>query len=120
VFADMDRLTTVIEHALRNAQDATDAHGEIRIDVGQRGRRPLLSVTDTGSGMDAAFVRDRLFRPFDTTKGARGMGIGAFQMREYVRSLGGDLEVDSEPGRGTTVHFLFSEQPVNAGQQRVG
>lgn len=120
VFADTERLTTVIEHAVRNAQDATDARGEIRIEVGQRGQRPLLSVTDTGSGMDAVFVRDRLFRPFDTTKGARGMGIGAFQMREYVRSLGGDLEVDSEPGRGTTVHFLFSEQPVNAGQQRVG
>jgi putative PEP-CTERM system histidine kinase len=120
VFADPERLTTVIEHAVRNAQDATGASGEIRIDVALRGRRPLLSVTDTGAGMDAAFVRERLFRPFDTTKGARGMGIGAFQMREYVRSLGGDLEVDSEPGRGTTIHFLFSEQPVNAGQQLAG
>jgi putative PEP-CTERM system histidine kinase len=120
VFADTERLTTVIEHAVRNAQDATDARGEIRIEVGQRGRRPLLSVMDTGAGMDPTFVRDRLFRPFDTTKGARGMGIGAFQMREYVRSLGGEVEVESEPGRGTTIHFLFSEQPVNAGQQLAG
>jgi putative PEP-CTERM system histidine kinase len=120
VFADVERLTAVIEHAVRNAQDATTPSGEVRVVVGLRGQRPLLSVVDNGSGMDAAFVRERLFRPFDTTKGPRGMGIGAFQMREYVRSLGGDLEVVSEPGRGTTIHFVFSEQPVNAGQRLAG
>ena len=52
-------------------------------------------------GMDEAFIRDRLFKPFFTTKASRGMGIGAYQAREYVRSLGGSVGVDSTPGRGT-------------------
>ena len=51
--------------------------------------------------MDAEFLRRRLFRPFDSTKGSKGMGIGAYQVREYVRSLGGDVEVQSMPGKGT-------------------
>ena len=51
--------------------------------------------------MNAGFVRERLFRPFDSTKGSKGMGIGAYQAREYVRALGGDVEVQSSPGRGT-------------------
>ena len=49
----------------------------------------MLVVSDTGAGMDAEFVRERLFRPFDSTKGSKGMGIGAYQVREYVQMLGG-------------------------------
>ena len=46
-------------------------------------------------------MRERLFRPFDSTKGSKGMGIGAYQVREYVRMLGGQVEVQSSPGLGT-------------------
>lgn len=53
--------------------------------------------------MSPDFVRDRLFRPFDSTKGSRGMGIGAYQAREFARKLGGDLKVDSEVSKGTTM-----------------
>jgi signal transduction histidine kinase len=60
-----------------------------------------VAIRDTGSGMDAEFIRDRLFRPFDSTKGA-GMGIGAYECQEYVRELGGKITVESEPGQGTT------------------
>ena len=52
--------------------------------------------------MAAAFVRQRLFRPFDSTKGSKGMGIGAYQAREFIRSVGGDINVASQPGVGTT------------------
>ena len=58
-------------------------------------------MVDDGAGMDEEFLRQRLFRPFDSTKGSKGMGIGAYQVREYARSLGGDVEVWSAPGRGT-------------------
>jgi signal transduction histidine kinase len=51
--------------------------------------------------MDEDFIRERLFRPFFTTKASKGMGIGAYQAREYVRSLGGTLAVASTPGEGT-------------------
>jgi putative PEP-CTERM system histidine kinase len=108
VFADMDRLASIVEHAIRNAQDATPPQGVVRVQVGVEGGLPLLEVTDTGTGMDETFIRDRLFRPFDTTKGTRGMGIGAFQIREYVTSLGGRVEVQSEPGRGTTLRLIFA------------
>ena len=53
--------------------------------------------------MSEEFIRDRLFRPFDSTKGAKGMGIGAYQAREYVRTLGGELRVSSAPTAGTVI-----------------
>jgi signal transduction histidine kinase len=51
--------------------------------------------------MDSDFIRDRLFKPFDSTKGLAGMGIGAYECREFIRSLGGRVDVTSAPGRGT-------------------
>ena len=61
----------------------------------------VLEVEDNGHGMEASFIRERLFQPFQTTKGNAGMGIGAYQSREVVRELGGDVDVVSEPGKGT-------------------
>lgn len=114
VFAEMERLGSVIEHAIRNAQDATPGEGEVRVEIDCRQGQPLVRIVDTGCGMDTRFVRERLFRPFDTTKGTRGMGIGAFQIREYLRALGGDVEVHSVPGHGTTMTLVF---PVSATHQ---
>jgi signal transduction histidine kinase len=51
--------------------------------------------------MSEEFIRERLFKPFESTKSA-GMGIGVFESREYMRELGGTLEVSSTPGAGTT------------------
>jgi signal transduction histidine kinase len=66
-----------------------------------------IAITDTGSGMTQEFVQTRLFRPFDSTKGIQGMGIGVYQAREYARALGGHLEVSSEPGQGTEFRILL-------------
>lgn len=101
VLANPQRLSVVIEHIIRNAQDATSETGSVSVSLGQNGREVQLIVEDTGAGMEADFVRTRLFRPFDSTKGAKGMGIGAYQVREYIRLLGGDVEVQSNPGQGT-------------------
>jgi signal transduction histidine kinase len=70
--------------------------------MSRRDHEIVITVSDTGAGMDAVFIRDRLFRPFDSTKGDAGMGIGAFQARHIVRLAGGELEVTSQPGAGTT------------------
>jgi signal transduction histidine kinase len=68
--------------------------------------------------MDDAFVRERLFRPFVTTKGVSGMGIGAYETREYVRSLGGEVEVHSRVGQGTLFRLRL---PYNTGRaQNIG
>ena len=96
-----ERLANVLENVVRNAQDATPARGSVRIVVSRAPKRAVVEVADDGGGMDTAFVRDRLFRPFDTTKGSQGMGIGAYQAREFVRSLGGEIRVFSQPGKGT-------------------
>ena len=65
-----------------------------------------MVVGDTGQGMSRDFIRDRLFKPFQTTKQA-GMGIGAYESFQYVQELGGKIEVDSELGVGTTVTVLL-------------
>jgi putative PEP-CTERM system histidine kinase len=125
VQANPERLTTVIEHVLRNAQDATRADGSVSVAVTHRGDQAQLVVDDTGLGMDAEFVRDRLFRPFDSTKGAKGMGIGAYQVREYIHRLAGNVEVQSSPGQGTrfTITMPVCEparaQPAVAGADTV-
>ena len=61
----------------------------------------MVEIEDNGKGMDQDFLRHRLFKPFDSTKGLTGMGIGAFESREFVRSLGGDIKVESTPGQGS-------------------
>jgi putative PEP-CTERM system histidine kinase len=101
VAIDKDRLASVLTHLIRNAQDATPPDGRVNVGVVHHGDSVVVSVVDNGRGMDAAFVRDRLFRPFDSTKGAQGMGIGAYQVRDIVRSVGGEVEVESEVGKGT-------------------
>lgn len=102
VRADPERLSSLLDHILRNAEDATISNGgAIWLDMSLKDGMIQLAITDEGVGMDEDFLRNRLFRPFDSTKGSRGMGIGAFQVREYVRSLGGEVEVQSAPGRGT-------------------
>jgi len=105
--ADRDKLAMVIAHAVRNAQDATPAEGQVTVRLFATDGQVHLEIVDTGSGMDAAFIQSRLFRPFDTTKGASGMGIGAYQIREYVQSLGGRVEVDSQPGLGTRLALVM-------------
>jgi putative PEP-CTERM system histidine kinase len=101
--ADRERLEMALGHAVRNAQDATDRDGEIFLEGLVADSTVNIIVRDSGRGMDLDFIRNRLFRPFDSTKGADGMGIGAYQLRETVRSIGGDLSVASQPGEGTAI-----------------
>jgi putative PEP-CTERM system histidine kinase len=101
VDADPERLGAVIDHVIRNAQEATPAGRPISLRIDAVGYHAHLHVIDEGAGMEPEFVRERLFRPFDSTKGSKGMGIGAYQTREYARWLGGEVEVQSTPGKGT-------------------
>jgi putative PEP-CTERM system histidine kinase len=101
VMAQATRFQRVIGHLIQNAIEATPPHGMVAVRLRADAGQALIEITDSGHGMDAQFVRERLFRPFDSTKAA-GMGIGAFESREYVRELGGQLSVASTPGEGTT------------------
>jgi signal transduction histidine kinase len=61
----------------------------------------VLSVADNGCGMSQAFLKESLFRPFQSTK-KKGLGIGLFQSRAIVQAHGGGMHVESEVGKGTT------------------
>ncbi len=111
---DRDRLAMAITHLIRNAQDATPETGSLEVRLSTLETVALIDVADSGCGMDADFVRTRLFRPFDSTKGAQGMGIGAYQIRETLRSVGGTIDVESAPGQGTTmrIRLPLSPEPI--------
>jgi len=100
------RFERVLGHLVQNAIDATRQSGAVRVSVGAEGRSAVIEVADSGCGMSEAFVRERLFRPFQTTKGD-GMGIGAFEAAQYTKDMGGCIEVDSRPGAGTRFRLTF-------------
>lgn len=101
VHADADRLERVVGHLVQNAIDACTQNGSVNLSVSQSTGFAEICVSDNGSGMSEQFIRERLFRPFESTK-SMGMGIGTYESREYVRQLGGEILVDSSEGVGTT------------------
>ncbi len=105
--AEPGRLINVIEHLVENAQHATPDDGEVILRAGADQDWVTIEVSDTGCGMDRAFVRDRLFKPFDTTKGNAGMGIGAYESREFARANGGSIEVITSPNEGSRFLIRF-------------
>ncbi len=115
VAADADRLVAVIGHVVQNAQDATPDDGKVEVRLSQQGTLFCVEVEDTGCGMDADFVKDRLFKPFDTTKGLTGMGIGAHEVKAFAEELGGYVAVDSAPGNGTVFRIYL---PRAAGEAK--
>ena len=100
------RLERVVGHLVQNAIDATRESGDVRIAVSAEGGEAVIQVADSGCGMSPAFVRERLFRPFQTTK-AGGMGIGAYEVAQYTKEMSGRIEVDSGPGQGTRFKLSF-------------
>ncbi|MGD9944401.1 MAG: XrtA/PEP-CTERM system histidine kinase PrsK [Burkholderiaceae bacterium] len=100
VLAHRDRLERVIGHLVQNAAEACGPSGMIRVRARREGGLAVIEVEDNGKGMSEAFIRSRLFKPFVSTK-AHGMGIGTFESREYVKELGGSLDVESREGLGT-------------------
>jgi putative PEP-CTERM system histidine kinase len=103
---DADRLAAVISHVVQNAQEATPRDGRVIVRLDRTATEAIIEVRDTGVGMDADFVRERLFQPFDSTKGLTGMGVGAYEARELAVALGGRVVVESTPGRGTVFRLI--------------
>jgi len=117
VLAEPDRLASVLEHLVQNAQEATPPDGCVSVRVTCQDARAVLEIADTGCGMDARFISERLFRPFDTTKGNAGMGVGVYESREFVIEAGGDLDVTSTPGQGTTFRVRLPLAPPAASHE---
>lgn len=101
-----DRLERVLGHLVQNALDATPGDGRVWVKAERFSGQVQVEVGDTGAGMEEEFVRNRLFRPFNTTK-HNGMGIGTYESSQYIRELGGSINVKSELGRGTRITVLL-------------
>ena len=112
---DRDRLQTVFGHLVQNAQEATDKNGVVTLRLLRDHGGAVVEVKDTGVGMDEDFIRHRLFKPFDSTKGLTGMGIGAFESRDFIHSLGGNIHVQSKPGSGSVfrVYIPCAQATIN-------
>jgi putative PEP-CTERM system histidine kinase len=110
VAIDPDRLRSALIHLVQNAIDVSCPTDQVILSSRRLGSQLLVEVTDMGPGMDEAFIRNELFMPFRSTKSG-GYGIGAFQTRELVRMAGGDLEVISEKGFGTTMRITLPLVP---------
>ena len=102
-----DALSSLVDNAIEAAGDG----GKVLIRTfspraGKRGPRAVVEIIDNGSGMSTEFVRDRLFRPFQTTK-PDGVGLGLFTASQIVRHHGGGIRVRSGAGEGTVVRLAF-------------
>jgi signal transduction histidine kinase len=106
VIANWDRLERVIGHIIQNAVEATPKDGKVTIRISKQEAFVVVEIRDTGQGMSEEFIRERLFKPFESTKSA-GMGIGMFESREYIHELGGQIEVSSHPIISTTFRVIL-------------
>ena len=106
VVVDREQMQNVVTNLLLNAREAVGNDGQIRVETTQRDGRAILSITDNGCGMSRDFLRESLFRPFQTTK-KKGLGIGMFQSKVIVEAHRGSIQVESEPGKGTKFGVLL-------------
>lgn len=106
VSLDREQLLKVLTNLLLNAREATTGPGTVSVSTALDGAWVVVSVTDQGCGMTSEFLRDSLFRPFQTTKKS-GLGIGMFQSKMIVEAHHGRIAVASQPGKGTTFRVLL-------------
>jgi CheY-like chemotaxis protein len=127
VWVDRHQLENALLNLAVNARDAMEGRGTLTIATGGRtladqevgecpaGDYVTISVTDTGCGMSAE-VADRVFEPFFTTKPVgKGTGLGLSQIFGFVRQSGGDIAIDTAPGKGTTVTLYLPRHVGEAG-----
>jgi putative PEP-CTERM system histidine kinase len=99
--ADKEELRSAIGHIVQNAIEATPKDGEVSISTKSGNKFIYIFIQDTGCGMSEDYIEHHLFKPFDSTKGLTGMGIGVYQSRECLRKINGTINVTSELGFGT-------------------
>ncbi|HET7061804.1 MAG TPA: XrtA/PEP-CTERM system histidine kinase PrsK [Nitrosospira sp.] len=113
VCANSSRLERVMGHLIQNAIEATSRSGHVWVRLKRKNDFAMIEIRDTGRGMSQEFIREKLFKPFESTKSA-GMGIGVFESREYVSELGGEMEVSSSESEGTVFRIAL---PLHRGEQ---
>ncbi|MCD6580590.1 MAG: PEP-CTERM system histidine kinase PrsK [Desulfuromusa sp.] len=100
VAVDEEEIYKVILNLLVNAAEATGDSRPVLVTYGRRDNLAFIEVSDSGCGMSADFIENKLFKPFETTK-KHGFGIGLFQCKQIVESHGGKIKAESHEGKGT-------------------
>jgi signal transduction histidine kinase len=113
IFIDPEALEQVLVNLLINAAQATDKEDSwIRLKVKQPGTwrdHVLIEVSDNGCGMDEE-TQEKVFEPFFSTKTpGRGTGLGLFVSHNLIEELGGRIEVESEPSKGSTFRVILND-----------
>jgi len=101
-----ERIERVLGHLVQNALDATGPQDRVWLRLERASGQARVEIGDTGHGMTQDFINTRLFKPFNTTKES-GMGIGSYESFQYVRELGGRIDVDSQVDQGTLVTVVM-------------
>jgi signal transduction histidine kinase len=96
----------VLLNLVLNARDAMPKGGTLTIETHAEDGQVVLTVSDSGTGMDAE-TRARIFEPFFTTKGLSGTGLGLPTVYGIVKQSGGAVTCDSVHGRGTTFRVFL-------------
>jgi len=107
VVGDETQIHQVILNVCLNARDAMENRGTLLLGVESVGDEVRIRVSDTGPGMSPGTL-EKVFDPFYTTKsGGHGSGLGLYMAYRIVERHGGSIDIDSTPGRGTTVEILL-------------
>jgi putative PEP-CTERM system histidine kinase len=106
VVAHDTRLDRVLGHLVQNAIEATPATGRVTVQLLRQNGSAVVEISDTGCGMSEQFIGGRLFKPFESTK-ATGMGVGTYEAWQYIRELGGRIDVESKEAQGTTFRVVL-------------
>ncbi len=107
---DGETFHSVLNHLIQNAQEATNKQGWVKVELTQEEKHIEIKITDNGCGMSESFIKNRLFKPFDTTKGNAGMGIGVFEAKQFIEGIAGIVKVESIEEQGT---IFIIDLPIN-------
>ena len=104
---DEETFSSVLNHLLQNAQEATIESGWVKISAERINNNLHIAIVDNGCGMSIDFIKNRLFKAFDTTKGNAGMGIGVYEAKQFVESIGGTMQVTSFENEGSIFTLII-------------
>ena len=115
IMGEQEKISAILGHLVQNAQDATEDDGTITLELVKQDEDAVIKIIDSGTGMNKKFIAERLFKPFDTTKGNAGMGIGVYEAKSYILKHSGTISVESEVEQGTTftIHLPLCLKSAN-------